>query len=983
MTCYKIDNIFSNSCINKYFLTATDFNTYKRSIKPSVNSELLVIQFNARSIYNLDKFHSILEFIEQLKSNFHLIIISEIWIKTQNVNFYNINGFNSIFSCRNDRPGAGIVMYIRNDLNFELTKTDKSNFEFHYIQIKLKDFSNNHVTAIYRPPNTDIDKFFDELELTVNKKYNNIILGDINIPLNKSSTVVSDYINILLGFGIVPTNTFETRSISKNIVDHVLCGFDGIHNVRNATIFSDISDHNFIVSLFSYNSKRINKTLEKKVIDMNRVNAEFSDYLTKLCFNVSEPDVVLTNIVKRYDELVIKYTSIIKKSVKIKNTYCPWLSYDVWQLIKKKELILKKRKRQSSNTGTVNVDNNNYEHMLHELNKQIKLEKYLSKKRYFEKVFSEVPNQRELWRNINTLLGRTNNNTQNFCINVNGVVITETQEIANNFNNYFVNVGEKLASQITSDRNIFKFGTCTNVSNTCFLEPTSPTEIFNLINELENNKGGGPYLLDSGVLQSNINLFSEILSSLFNNILQTGAYPDSLKLSRVIPVFKNGDKHNISNYRPISTLPVLDKLFEKLLAVRINSFLLMNNLLYNFQYGFRKGSGTDVALVEVIDMVNSYINDQFYVFALFLDLKKAFDTVDHGLLLDKLYCYGFRGRSHELINSYLTNRKQFVFINGKTSNQVLIKYGVPQGSVLGPLLFLLFINDMGKLPLIGKLRLFADDAALFFKVKCPLEGLQYMQHDLDILLQYFNANLLSLNLSKTKYMIFRSIYKSIPILPCLTIANSNIERIESFRYLGMILDSNLNWQSHIDMVCLKISPIIGFIRKASYFIPTKILRNIYFAFIHTIITYGLIVYGNSSKSRLKKVQVLQNRSIKAIYKLPVLYSSNELFAVIAENILPIKALHFLQVVKYIYRIKKDNFGVCNINLDSYTHNYHTRNKNNLKSCNISNDYGRKRISFIGPKLYNEVSDEIKQKNYVHFKKDVRNYLKSIVTKYII
>jgi hypothetical protein len=305
-----------------------------------------------------------------------------------------------------------------------------------------------------------------------------------------------------------------------------------------------------------------------------------------------------------------------------------------------------------------------------------------------------------------------------------------------------VNVGDDLAGQINSSKNIFKFNTCNPVNQTIFIKPTSSVEIFNLIVDLESKKGGGPYLLDSCVLKLHINIFSEILSTIFNKVFETGIYPNCLKLSKVIPVFKSGDKTKLTNYRPISTLSVIDKLLEKLLVLRVNSFLDTHNLLYNFQYGFRKYSGTDVALVETADMINGSIDDGLYVCALFLDLRKAFDTVDHGLLLDKLNYYGFRGKSHDIVKSYLSNRKQFVSVNGATSMCSLVKCGVPQGSVLGPMLFLLFINDMGNLPLKGKLRLFADDSALFYEVRDPLDGLQFMSHDLDILLDFFNENVL-------------------------------------------------------------------------------------------------------------------------------------------------------------------------------------------------------------------------------------------------
>lgn len=239
-------------------------------------------------------------------------------------------------------------------------------------------------------------------------------------------------------------------------------------------------------------------------------------------------------------------------------------------------------------------------------------------------------------------------------------------------------------------------------------------------------------------------------------MVETGTYPNCLKLAKVTPVFKSSDAEDVGNYRPISTLSVFNKIFEKLLVNRILVFFNRHDVLYKFQYGFRQGCNTLIAITELVDNIINEIESKNIVGALFLDLKKAFDTLDHKILLQKLDLYGIRGVANNIIQSYLENRKQFVFVNGVSSSHKTIDIGVPQGSNIGPLLFLAYINDLGNIPLHGVPRLFADDTALFYPGICSESIMRKMKEDLYSLLAYFNTNLLSLNLSKTKLMFFHS-----------------------------------------------------------------------------------------------------------------------------------------------------------------------------------------------------------------------------------
>lgn len=251
-----------------------------------------------------------------------------------------------------------------------------------------------------------------------------------------------------------------------------------------------------------------------------------------------------------------------------------------------------------------------------------------------------------------------------------------------------------------------------------------------------------------------------------------------MKVARVVPVHKSGSKTDVNNYRPISILSVLSKLFEQLLADRVSSFLNDQKVIYDHQFGFRSGSSTWTAASELVDDIYRAIDTSNIAAVLFLDLKKAFDTIDHGVLLRKLEYYGIRGVANALFRSYLAGRTQYVSVNGAASSKRAITVGVPQGSNLGPLLFLLYINDLARLQLHGKPRLFADDTSVTYIATDPTRLLRLMKQDIQKLQSFFVENLLSLNLGKTNYMMFHSRRKKVDRHADLTVGGAVIEKVE-------------------------------------------------------------------------------------------------------------------------------------------------------------------------------------------------------------
>ena len=303
-------------------------------------------------------------------------------------------------------------------------------------------------------------------------------------------------------------------------------------------------------------------------------------------------------------------------------------------------------------------------------------------------------------------------------IKTGNLISSDPQEITGNINDYFCTIGEELANKFkNSGNNEFIKYLGDPSQQSVLLGRVTEDEIMNEINKLKQNKSPGQDEFTAKFLKISSNMIAPILCEIFNLSIKTGEYPDPLKIAKVIPIFKKGDPSLASNYRPISVLSCINKIYEKILFIRLYNFLEKYNILYEFQFGFRQGHSTEHALVEIIDKIKQAIDNNELTCGLFLDLSKAFDTVNHEILLYKLDHYGIRGPALKLIKNYLTNRKQFVKIGKNKSELRPISCGVPQGSVLGPLLFILYINDLHKACSTGNIRIFADDTNVFFKCK--------------------------------------------------------------------------------------------------------------------------------------------------------------------------------------------------------------------------------------------------------------------------
>ena len=353
------------------------------------------------------------------------------------------------------------------------------------------------------------------------------------------------------------------------------------------------------------------------------------------------------------------------------------------------------------------------------MNRELKRSKKDHYSSYFEKHSNNI---RKTWVGIRSLINVKNSSKPDISqLNINGKIIDDPKDIVNNVNTFFVNVGPETDKNVPKVNHISPEKYLKNRNQFNFIiAHISNEEVLDLIHALP-NKSSGPASIPLELLQVAADLIVVPLCHIINVSFSSGIFPDSLKVAKVLPLHKGGSSQDLNNFRPISLLSIFDKIIEKLMHKRLYAFFEYHNILYKNQFGFRKNNSTIFALMEITEKIKESIDKGKFGCGIFIDLKKAFDTVNHNILLTKLEHYGVRGVIYNWFKSYLSGRTQYVFYNGESSSLKEISCGVPQGSVLGPLLFLIYINDLPNISEKLQFFLFADDTNIYYESRNTID----------------------------------------------------------------------------------------------------------------------------------------------------------------------------------------------------------------------------------------------------------------------
>jgi hypothetical protein len=507
-----------------------------------------------------------------------------------------------------------------------------------------------------------------------------------------------------------------------------------------------------------------------------------------------------------------------------------------------------------------------------------------AKKLYFtNKLKDNAANPKKTWDTLNEILGKVKKKETISQININNVPESEPIKIANEFNSFFTTIGKKIANEVQNvEKNPEDYINYDRPIPNLQIGNTTPEHVLKIIRKFKLKSSCDIHGISTKMIKFISNELASPLAHIFNLSLGTGIFPEKLKQSRVIPIFKTGNHLECDNYRPISLLSSISKILEKIVAEKLLSHLTSNDLLYVHQYGFIPKRSAEHNLIHILNYVTSALNGGNYCVGVFLDLKKAFDVCSHSILLKKLKKMGVNGIALEWFTNYLSGRSQRVDIDGNLSDELYLDISVIQGSILGPILFLCYINDFYTATSLFSV-LFADDTTCLSKGKNLNELLEYVNGELQKIAMWFRSNKMAINANKTKFIVFRTHGKGIDSNLCNLQFNNNepglpedpsliyqIERIyndgitKSFKLLGVLFDEYLSFDPHISLVCSKVSKSLFCINRIKNFIDQKSLLSLYYAMIHSHINYCLNVYSCANTTNLQRLRVKQKEAIRVI-----------------------------------------------------------------------------------------------------------------------
>ena len=785
---------------------------------------------------------------------------------------------------------GGSLIYISNKLISKQRKDleiyQPKEVESTFCEITIPNGKNIIVGCVYKhhtiDPKDFASLFLPTLQKANKEKKTVLVAGDFNIDFLKLNKDVftNNYFDSLTNINFMPLITLPTRitSRSKTLIDNILFN-QFSQDIKSGNLNVSISDHSpqFAIIPFTHKKHKLNTksvfVRNYRNYDQQNVSNTFqsidwnSSTNQHLDTNELSVDHDLNSFLDKSNKVIndlFPYRKLSNKELKSKHN--PWITNEILKEIKIRDKLYSKQKK-----ATDIIRKEDLQLQLRNQKNKVRNLLRSSKKIYFSKYFEENSrNAKKLWEGVNRILSsKSKSNKSIDCLEVinNNVKqsITNPKEIANVANKYFTNIpGEILKNRkYKGNKHFRQYLKRPNLIREFTINPIHPKEVEQIINDFDTSKSVGPNSLPPKILKLIGPLISKPIADICNKSFKTGKYPDLLKISKINPLHKKDSKLSISNYRPISLLSNLNKIIEKIMFSRLYTFLQQGKCIYDLQFGFRENHSTNHAIISIVQKIQEAIKDKNIAIGIFIDLQKAFDTVNHLILLEKLNHYGISGITNAWFKSYLTDRKQFVSIDGVDSDYTTIEHGVPQGSVLGPLLFLIYINDLHQCIKNSNTLHFADDTNLLFIPPKRLRNKNLVRRlniDLKSLNNWLLANKISLNSSKTELIIFRD--KNTP-LPNLSIKlnGSKLKPKSMIKYLGMTIDEHLNFKSHINIMNAKLKRANNLLALSRHYLPRNILKQVYYAQFHSHLSYGCQVWGQSTNN-INQTLSLQKKAIR-------------------------------------------------------------------------------------------------------------------------
>ncbi|MCG7879037.1 MAG: endonuclease/exonuclease/phosphatase family protein [Candidatus Thiodiazotropha taylori] len=835
----------------------------------AIREKLSLVHYNVQSLAN-KKDLLLSEFL-----NFSIISITETWLD-QRTSDEDIS-FNGYVTYRRDRIGdnhGGVCVYVRDDI-FSKRRQDLElpNLECVWVEI------NTHnrkvlIGTFYRPPNSSSATFQaieDSIGLATDTNASDILItGDFNIDMsdNRSSRKITDLCQEH-GLDQIITDYTHFTETSQSTIDLILTNNSNgilISGVGEPFLEQNIRYHCPVFCVLNFDKHKTH-TFKRHIWLFNQGQYQsLSDELRNTNWELMK-DVDINKYALNLTDYLMKTSSkhIPNKTINVRPSDPSWLSTNIKKLIRKRKRSYNKFKKTKSNT-----DFEAYKRIRNHVNNAIRDSKQKTNEQLAEKLNNGSLGPKDWWRTLKHVI-KPSESSNIPPLNCNGNIFSDNKEKAEAFNDFFSLqniIDETNAKLPQSDPTNDQTETLHSIQLT-------PSEIESCLKSLQTGKAAGPDTINNRLLKELSNPLSHPLCDLFNYSLSTGQFPESWKQANVTPIHKKNDPSDPSNYRPISLLSALGKVLEKLVHKHVFNFFRENRRITCLQSGFVPGDSTVNQLIDIYNTFCKALDEGKEVRAIFCDISKAFDRVWHKGLLYKLNRVGITGSLLSWFTNYLSYRSQRVVLPGASSSWKPIRAGVPQGSILGPLLFLVYINDIVN-DIHCSIRLFADDTSLYIIVENPIEAAQLLNADLERIHQWANQWLVSFNPAKSEALLLsRKLNK--PNHPQVTMNNQAITEVNTHKHLGLIFSNDCTWHDHLDEVRSKAWKRINVMRRLKFLLDRKSLQTIYFSFIRPLLEYADVVWDNCTQYEANELEKIQIEAARIVTGATRLVSLNNLY----------------------------------------------------------------------------------------------------------
>ena len=832
---------------------------------------LMIGYVNINSIRN--KFEGLVEIVD---NNIDIFMIAETKLDSSFPSEqFSVHGFSKPFRLDRNSNGGGLLVYVRDDIpSFQLKSFSfKDDIECICFEINLRR-KKWALFCIYRPPSQEQTYFFDELGKAIDhysEKYENFILvGDFNAV--ETDQEINDFMNLFDLKNLVREPTCF-KSGNPRCIDLILTN-RGRNFQQTTAVETGLSDfHKLVVTVLKASFDKQKPNVVNYRDYRNFQEEVFRQDLQKQIADLDVQRLTYTSFQGAFGHVLDNHAPMKKRYIRANDS--PFMNRTLHKAFMRRTRL--KNKYNKNRTAE------NWDAFRRQRNLCVKLSRKAKRDFYNQIDISAVTDNKKFWKTVKPFISDKSSSKSRITLVEEGKIVSNESDVAETFNNFFVTITDSLgiieneniilASEDISDpidQIVLKFSRqpsiqkirSFNENNCCFsFEKVSIENIKNGISELNPSKATTFKSIPPKLLKSESEIVSAPLQIIFNNSIEHSSFPDELKLADVSSLFKKEVKTFKGNYRPISVLPTVSKVFERLMGTQISAY--MSQYLSSLLCGFRKGYNAQHALIRAIEKWRTCLDKGGKVGAMFMDLSKAFDCIRHDLLIAKLHAYGFSREALLLVYSYLENRQQRVKINGSFSNYKHVQLGVPQGSVLGPLFFNIYINDLLLSIQETDICNYADDTTIY-TCDMRLENvISMLENDSKIIIEWFGNNYMKLNEDKCHFMIFGERTNQDVVI---NIGNCTVDNSQEEKLLGVLIDSNLNFEKHVSNICKKAANKLFALSRMSTYLGTDKLRLLMRAFVTSQFQYCPLVWMFHSRKMNNKINRLHERALRIAYK---------------------------------------------------------------------------------------------------------------------